>query len=281
MSFHSEVAKQPHHSTLLITEPGDTVLATTRANSRRAYTAFGYVYSAPQEGAAYRGCMVENPGFYLLGNGTRSFNPSLMRFQSSDNLSPFGQGGINSYAYCSGDPINNIDPSGHSWLKPFIDFIAKQKEVLEFASGLTTITKKAPKAIERIIGLLPARHAKAISKSLPIDDAVRKNLQAKSDEILKQLITQEKSDEELAHLIMQIRNGNITGVTEQTIHRKKLYKRFGKGSELLVLDRKYRVGLRKAREQALTEQEALREARKQFFAQWKASRKMRLFNDPS
>ncbi|MFO3720771.1 RHS repeat-associated core domain-containing protein [Pseudomonas sp. HLMP] len=50
---------------------------------------------------------------YLLGNGYRAYSPSLMRFRSPDSWSPFFRGGINSYAYCLGNPVNNGDPSGH------------------------------------------------------------------------------------------------------------------------------------------------------------------------
>lgn len=52
-------------------------------------------------------------GGYHLGNGYRLYSPSLRRFTSPDSLSPFGKGGINPYAYCEGDPINNTDPTGH------------------------------------------------------------------------------------------------------------------------------------------------------------------------
>ncbi|HDI3294081.1 TPA: hypothetical protein PMD70_003450 [Vibrio cholerae] len=52
-------------------------------------------------------------GGYHLGNGYRMYNPRLMRFHVADNMSPFGKGGLNSYAYCLGDPVNQRDPSGH------------------------------------------------------------------------------------------------------------------------------------------------------------------------
>ncbi|NOI26757.1 RHS repeat-associated core domain-containing protein [Vibrio mediterranei] len=52
-------------------------------------------------------------GCYHLGIGYRMYNPRLMRFHAADSMSPFGKGGINSYAYCLGDPVNKRDPSGH------------------------------------------------------------------------------------------------------------------------------------------------------------------------
>ncbi|ARP91001.1 hypothetical protein CAL14_12450 [Bordetella genomosp. 9] len=51
---------------------------------------------------------------YPLGNGYRWYLPPLMRFSAPDSASPFGAGGVNPYVYCAGDPINRLDPSGHT-----------------------------------------------------------------------------------------------------------------------------------------------------------------------
>lgn len=52
-------------------------------------------------------------GLTHTGNGYRAYNPSLMRFNSPDDWSPFGNGGVNPYTWCENDPINREDPSGH------------------------------------------------------------------------------------------------------------------------------------------------------------------------
>ncbi|MDC9604672.1 RHS repeat domain-containing protein [Xenorhabdus griffiniae] len=60
---------------------------------------------------------------YHLGNGYRAYNPVLMRFNAPDSWSPFGAGGVNPYAYCLGDPINRIDPTGHISLGSLLGII--------------------------------------------------------------------------------------------------------------------------------------------------------------
>jgi RHS repeat-associated protein len=116
-------------NTLLATDQQRSVLQTVKVNHPPqpiAYSPYGH-RSIASGLLSLLGFNGERPdpvtGHYLLGNGYRAFNPVLMRFNSPDSLSPFGKGGMNSYTYCSDDPINNTDPTGH--YKTFFENLIK------------------------------------------------------------------------------------------------------------------------------------------------------------
>lgn len=111
-------------ATLLATDQQRSVLNVLDANRLHplAYSPYGH---RPAENGllSLLGFNGERPdpvtGHYLLGNGYRAFSPVLMRFNSPDSWSPFGEGGVNAYAYGLGNPSTYNDPTGHFSLKAF------------------------------------------------------------------------------------------------------------------------------------------------------------------
>ncbi len=110
---------------LLMTDVQKSLLQMHIGQAQRvyAYTAYGHDSraepTAPRMGfnGEYREHLT---GAYLLGQGYRAYNSILRRFQAPDSLSPFGDGGVNAYGYCGGDPANYSDPTGHkprAWLR--------------------------------------------------------------------------------------------------------------------------------------------------------------------
>lgn len=111
-------------------------------------------------------------GHYLLGNGYRAYNPVLMRFNSPDSLSPFGEGGLNAYAAFRGTPINSIDPDGHA---PFPVSMTLLRATSQFKRGLRTM-KRARQAVlmdsarppaKRLINAQPDDYLRFISDFKP------------------------------------------------------------------------------------------------------------------
>lgn len=112
------------------------------ANSR-SYTAYGVVRGVLSGSRlAFCGeCRDPLTEHYLLGNGRRAYNPALMRFNSPDTLSPFGRGGINTYAYCLNDPINRVDRNGAFSFLSSVYFAALAEGALNVVDGLLATLK--------------------------------------------------------------------------------------------------------------------------------------------
>lgn len=101
---------------------------------------------------------------YPLGNGHRILNTVLMRFYSPDSLSPFEKGGLNTYSYCAGDPINNTDPSGQIKLPftkrdPISTLSHYNKKFLKLNKKATSINEKITHYEDKISILREEMHS--------------------------------------------------------------------------------------------------------------------------
>lgn len=86
-----------------------------KTNRHHAYTAYGEHSSDEREAllgfnGEYRDADNDQ---YALGQGYRWYSPGAMQFHAQDSLSPFAEGGPHMYGYCTGDPANLQDRTGH------------------------------------------------------------------------------------------------------------------------------------------------------------------------
>ncbi|WP_082481820.1 RHS repeat-associated core domain-containing protein [Pseudomonas sp. Leaf127] len=161
---------QQRQTTLYATDRQGSLLAQLQArrSQRFAYTPFGHRPQA--EGIGFNGELPDPlTGHYLLGNGYRAYNPVLMRFNSPDSLSPFGEAGPNTYTYCRNDPVNRHDPTGHLDLNWDVA-LGYAWSMLAFSRGIYAFHKAWPKTRNVLQGKWP----KATAIDLPAVAAKQK-----------------------------------------------------------------------------------------------------------
>lgn len=145
----------------------------TECRVRICYTPFGYKAYSVSGVVGFSGEAMEKlNGLYLAGNGYRVFNTGLARFGAPDDASPFGVGGLNSYAYCGADPVNRVDPSGHGWVNSLSKFFSNVRKTRIRSSKLV---KQNNKYAEQLFKgkKIPARSSELnTGKPLYIDDMV-------------------------------------------------------------------------------------------------------------
>jgi len=206
-------------TTLLATDQQRSVLGTRGLSGSHflAYSPYGH---RPAENGllSLLGFNGERPdpltGHYHLGNGYRQFNPVLMRFNSPDSWSPFGRGGLNSYAYSGGDPRNWLDSTGHAPTAVSLEIARFQKSKLALSRTSNTASKfsaAASPATQR--GL--SSNANRISKPKPLKN--RAVYQRNRRAVIKELSDTIKANE------LKISNPNkynvsddITNITTST-----------------------------------------------------------------
>ncbi|MEG0242787.1 MAG: RHS repeat-associated core domain-containing protein [Pseudomonas sp.] len=139
--------KEASSTKLLATDEMDSVLIVSTPDGKQNnqnYTVFGYNDELPSGSAAmgFNGeYILENMHLYLLGQGHRGFSTEIGRFIAPDNAeSPFGRGGVNSFAYCLNDPINRKDETGMwSIFKPRTWLRSNQTKIDQRLDSIKTI----------------------------------------------------------------------------------------------------------------------------------------------
>ncbi|WP_434772659.1 RHS repeat-associated core domain-containing protein [Pseudomonas entomophila] len=135
---------------LLSTDIANTPLTSTALNHTTSYCYSAFGFNRPSKNEwGFKGERKDPiTNGYLLGNGRRLYNPTLMRFVTPDRLSPFSKGGPNPYVFALNDPINGSDPTG-LYRESILRFITKlhpkktyRGDIVWQHDGITAFTEK-------------------------------------------------------------------------------------------------------------------------------------------
>lgn len=175
---------------------GSVVGFDSRVRTPLTYEVYGYSLWVDQAAPLFRfkAALLCEFNFYALGNGSRYYSVVLRRFCSPDALSPFGKGGYNTYAYCSGDPVNRTDPTGRAW-----EFLRRSDYGTRFGQNqghrgmggnTNQVTHQLSSAVIENLGKMePGRHFAGVMsvRSRRIDIAISSQLGSPGSDIDKPL----------------------------------------------------------------------------------------------
>ncbi|MBI5873337.1 MAG: hypothetical protein HZB36_04250 [Candidatus Omnitrophica bacterium] len=90
--------------------------------SHYEYTPYGTIATAEGSDVTrykFTGKELDNTGLYFYG--ARYYDPEIGRFVTADTIvqAPYDPQSLNRYTYCRNNPLNYVDPTGHSWWKKF------------------------------------------------------------------------------------------------------------------------------------------------------------------
>ncbi len=127
-----------------------------------------------------------------------------MRFHSPDSLSPFGEGGLNAYAYGEGDSVNGVDPTGH-W-PSFSAFKGLRKFLFGGKSN-----KSSSQAVSDKLGPESGRYISTLKKDVgkplkPKNNSRNAAEQARRLKVLKKKLP--KDGDELIGFTKNLQKGN-------------------------------------------------------------------------
>ncbi|MFJ4432970.1 RHS repeat-associated core domain-containing protein [Pseudomonas sp. NPDC089395] len=129
---------------------------------------------------------------YALGKGYRSYNPALMRFVAPDSLSPFAEGGTNAYAYCAGDPINYVDPTGHApTVNQLIQARSRLKKPASSATSQKIYLKKNHVGKRSKVNTAPLDTPSSVPETLQLSIPQRRAAKSQGSSILSNPVSRE------------------------------------------------------------------------------------------
>lgn len=102
---------------------------------------------------------------WIIPGGYRPYDPLLMCFLAPDSESPFGRGDINPYAWCGGDPVNRMDPDGHSWQTWVLTGVGLALGAAATAASFGSAAPALAALLAGGLGALSANSALAISSA--------------------------------------------------------------------------------------------------------------------